>query len=83
MKGRSHESGGDLRRVRGDEDYFSLSNDKVKQSVSSKVNAVLHFKWNNLDSGTQFNQADALKPRPVVSHASRHIITHITSVVFV
>jgi len=30
------------------------ADDKVKQSASSKVNAVLRFKWNDLDSGTQF-----------------------------
>ena len=81
-KARSHESGGDLRRARGGEHYCSLSDDKIKQSASSKVNAVLRFKWNDLDSGTQFNQADALKPRQVDSHASRRI-THSTSAVFV
>jgi hypothetical protein len=46
------------------------------------VNAILRFKWNDLDSGTQFNQADALKPRQVDSHASRRI-THSTSAIFV
>jgi hypothetical protein len=45
---------GDLRRARGGEHYDRLSDDKVKQSASSKVNAVLRFKWNDLDSGTQF-----------------------------
>ncbi len=54
LKARSHEPGGDLRRARGGEHYDCLSDDKVKQSASSKVNAVLRFKWNDLDSGTQF-----------------------------
>ena len=31
-KARSHESGGDLRRARGGEHYYRLSDDKVKQS---------------------------------------------------
>jgi hypothetical protein len=36
--------------------YYRLSNDKVKvkQWASTKVNAVLRFKWNDLDLGTQF-----------------------------
>jgi hypothetical protein len=37
-----------------DEHYYRLSDDKVKQWASSKVNAVLRFKWNDLDLGTQF-----------------------------
>ena len=43
-----------LRRERGGEHYCRLSDDKVKQSAPSKVNAVLRVKWNDLDSGTQF-----------------------------
>ena len=54
LKARSHESGGDLRRARGGEHYFRLSDDEVKQWASSKGNAVLRFKWNDVDSGTQF-----------------------------
>jgi hypothetical protein len=54
LKARSHESGGDLRRARGGKHYYRLSDDKVKQWASGKVNAVLRCKWNVLDSGTQF-----------------------------
>ncbi len=54
LKARNHESGGDLRRARGGENCYRLSDDKIKQSASSKVNAVLRFEWNDLDSGNQF-----------------------------
>jgi hypothetical protein len=45
----SHESGGDVRRARGGEHYYRLSDDKVQQYASSKVNALVRFKWNDLD----------------------------------
>ena len=45
----SHESGGDLRRARGGEHYYRLSDDKVQQYASSKVNALVRFKCNDLD----------------------------------
>ena len=43
-----------MRRARGGEHYCGLSDDKVQQCTSSKVNALVRFKCNDLDSGTQF-----------------------------
>ena len=37
-----------------DEHYYLLNDDKVQQWESSKVNALLYFKFNDLDTGTQF-----------------------------
>ena len=37
-----------------DEHYDRLSDDKVQQSASSKVNALVRFKWNEIDWGTEF-----------------------------
>ena len=37
-----------------DEHYYRLRDDKVQPWASSKVNALLRFKCNDLDSGTQF-----------------------------